>query len=281
MAPARTLPDTLKAPGAADEGAAAGPVVNSVVHALAVLRLLARSDDAIGVTVIAKSLNIKRSSAFNILKTLSSENFLSFNELTKRYSLGPGALDLARLALDGNRTFNRIRSLIADVSDEFGGTTQLWKLKSDEERLILVGLVESRAIMRIQVSVGQRIPALSGAAGRYYAGHLLQSNREKDRDRVRQRFERVRWEDGMDFEKFSKEAKASVKRGWAVDDGQFIKGVVTVAAAICDTNGSPEFYLTNTTFAGQRTSEGIAQLGAALSNHARQAEVAIFGSATD
>ena len=90
---------TLQSPARAEtqtaSGAAMGVKVNSVAHALAILRRLATSDHPEGVNAIARKVGISPSSCFNILKTLAAEDFARFDVVDKTYTLGAGAIDLA------------------------------------------------------------------------------------------------------------------------------------------------------------------------------------------
>src|ERR1700676_5055294 len=91
-------------------------MVGSIVHALRILRHLARSPQAHGVTAIAREVGISPSSAFNIVKTLVAEGFLHFDRKHKRYSLGPGALDLAGRVLDDQRAYDLMRDSLENLA---------------------------------------------------------------------------------------------------------------------------------------------------------------------
>src|SRR6202043_2089735 len=96
---------------------------------------------------------------------------LHFDSKHKRYSLGPGALDLAGRVLDDQRAFDLMRDSLENLAVQVEVTSAFWKLTGDA-RLVLLGYVEGRSLMRIQMTIGQRLPALSGAMGRCYASIL-------------------------------------------------------------------------------------------------------------
>lgn len=250
-APTQTTADDA----AGDRARKPQTMVNSIVQALAILRFLARSRESQGVTAIARQVGINPSSAFNIVKTLTAENFLHFNESKKTYALGPGALELAGVALDSKNAFDRTRDLLDDIVLRFGVTSAFWRL-TDDERLVLVGIVESKGMMRIQMTVGQRIPAFSGAMGRCYAGALKLAE-----EALRAKFEAVRWQQKPDFASYVSEVRDVAQRGWAIDRDQFIRGIVTVAAPIMDRQGKLRFFLANSSFVGQLDGDQLQALG--------------------
>lgn len=245
------------AEGTSDESRAekSQGVVNSVVHALSVLRFLARSEAPFGATAIARAVGQSPSSTFNICRTLTAENFLHFDPKQKVYSLGPGAIELAEAASEGERAVARARETMERVVRQFSVTSALWQLTADE-RLILRGIAEGRGMMRIQMTVGARIPAMSGAMGRCYAAEHSFEPRL-----LKKKFGAVRWQDTPDFQTYIEEVEVTKEAGWAMDVGQFIRGVTTIAAPIHDTNGVIRFMFANSCFAGQLEGDELQKLG--------------------
>jgi DNA-binding IclR family transcriptional regulator len=248
-------------------------IVGSIVHALRILRFLARSAQSHGVTAIAREVGISPSSAFNIVKTLVAEGFLHFDAKHKRYSLGPGALELAGRVLDDQRAYDLMRDSLENLAFQVDVTSAFWKLTSDA-RLMLLGYVEGRALMRIQMTIGQRLPALSGAMGRCYAAKMQLSQ-----DELLAQFQAVRWQKLPDFEVYKLEVELTKTRGWAIDSDNFIRGVTTVAAAITDLKGQPKFFIANSSFAGLHTQKILEKLGESTRDVALAASHRLFNSA--
>src|SRR5690349_9503958 len=78
-------------------------VVPAVSRAAAILRLLGRSSEPLGVQTIARTLGIVPSTCLHILRTLTAEELASVDPDSKQYSLGPGTLMLARRWLGRDR----------------------------------------------------------------------------------------------------------------------------------------------------------------------------------
>jgi len=245
-------------------------MVNSVVQAISILRTVANASAPLGVTAIARACDISPSSTFNICKTLCAERFLEFDESTKRYWLGFGAIDLAGLAGRDDRILSQARPLLQSVANTHSVTAALWRLTNDE-RLALIGVAESPAMMRIQMTVGQRIPSLSGAMGRCfpYCQNLTDG-------KVAARLKEVRWHRKPDLDQLMTEIEETRTRGWAVDEGAFIGGVTTIASPVVDRNARVHFFIACSTFTGQIIEEQVEAIGAAASQTARKLAEQIF-----
>ncbi|HCW61968.1 MAG TPA: hypothetical protein DHB48_13395 [Sphingobium sp.] len=245
------------------------PPVNSVVQAIAILRHLGALSEPQGVTAIARALGLNPSSCFNVLKTLLREDLVSFDAVSKRYALGLGTIDLARLALGRDAVVRAAHLPMATLAGQFDAAVGLWRL-TEGERLVLVALAESAEAMRIHMVVGQRQPAAAGATGR-----AVLARRALDDAAIAAVHAGIRWKSAPDPQEFIAQVRAAAVKGWAIDNGQINHGISTVAAAIVDTGGAPRFVLSASMFSGRENAEGMDAIGAAM----RQAADAIAQSA--
>ena len=67
----------------------------AISRAAAVLRLLGKSDKALGLQPIARALGLVPSTCLYVLRALVDEELVAFDADTKRYSLQAGVLTLA------------------------------------------------------------------------------------------------------------------------------------------------------------------------------------------
>jgi DNA-binding IclR family transcriptional regulator len=73
---------------------------SGLLRALAVVELLAaRAPETLGVSTVARELELPKAVAHRILKELVAGGFLGFDDRTKLYGLGPGALKVGLAAL--------------------------------------------------------------------------------------------------------------------------------------------------------------------------------------
>jgi DNA-binding IclR family transcriptional regulator len=247
-----------------------GPKVNSVVNALATLRIVAASSRPLGVTEIARQLEINLSSCFNILKTLVNEGFLNFDPTTKKYSLGSGALDLAQRTHDASRLFDDLRPKLSAIAQQLRVTVGFWEIR--DSRLILTGVVDSDDVLRIQMVPGQRLPIGGGAMGRAIAA--AQGLRG---EAALAALAGVNWYRSPSPRTYAREVAETAKRGWALDEGQFLAGVATVASVVRRAPREPAYCLVASGFVGRLETTAIEEVGNAITHLAAEVESSWFG----
>ncbi len=121
------------------------------------------------------------------------------------------------------------------------------------------------------MSVGSRVPLLAGALGRCFAAHTSMSRTE-----LRKLFQRVRWNSAPSFETFLEEAEECARLGYAVDNQNFARGIVTVSAPILDREKRAIMALSAVTLSTAVDKAGIAAIGTDLADAAETARRAIW-----
>src|ERR1700754_2210766 len=94
----------------------------AISRAAAVLRLLGKSDTALGVQTISRELGLVPSTCLYVLRALVAEEFVSFDPDTKRYSLEAGVLTLARHWLRRNRFNDLAQPMLDRIARSFDVT---------------------------------------------------------------------------------------------------------------------------------------------------------------
>lgn len=219
---------------------------------------LATTSQPNGVNAIARALSIAPSSCFRILKQLQAAGFAEFDENTKCYSLGCGAAVLARRALDPNNAFVMLRPQLEQFAETHNVAIGFWRLLP-RRRMVLAGFVEGHSLMRIQMTLGQRLPMLVGAVGRAFAAELCVPENELKAD-----FERLRWQQPLQFEEYRAQVLEYGLKGYAVDRDNFAHGVTTVAVVLRDAQSMVHYGLSAIMFSSSQTEEKVAVVGEAL-----------------
>src|SRR5260370_41489586 len=94
----------------------------AISRAAAVLRLLGKSDTPLGVQSIARELALVPSTCLHVLRALVTEEFVSFDADTKRYSLEAGVLTLPRHWLRRNRFTDLAQPVLDRLGEAFAVT---------------------------------------------------------------------------------------------------------------------------------------------------------------
>jgi DNA-binding IclR family transcriptional regulator len=247
-------------------------LVGALSSGLKVLRYLSSASTPLGVSRIAKDLGLNASTCFNLLKTLVHERLITFDESTKTYSIGLGLVELSKGSLNKASYARQMRHHLLELTERHNITTTLWQ-RTQGDRVVLVDLAESDSPMRIHMSIGQRLPMYIAALGRCMAAYSGLTPSE-----LRSKLSQLRWEEGPSFETFMREVEAVREMGYAVDHGNYVKGVVTVSAPILDNHMQPVMAVSAVGFSTQFSDAGLHALGQDLKNRCEEASMAISGS---
>jgi DNA-binding IclR family transcriptional regulator len=238
--------------------------VTSIVQAMAILRHLGENGRPLGVTAIAKAVNISPSSCFNILRTLVAEGMIEFQPGDKSYVLGSGVVELAHRALAQSKILSFLRHKLELLADEFQMTVALRRVTLDQ-RLVVIATAECSASTHIHVGIGHRVPLLAGAGGRCLAafGNLTVED-------MKERFERLRWYSRPPFEVYLEELNQVRQDGWAIDQNQLMAGVTSIAAPVFNEHNQVSHCITGTMFTGQHSPVTLNRAGEAVRHTAER-----------
>lgn len=240
-------------------------LVGALSSGLAVLRYLAASTTPVGVSRITRDLELNASTCFNLLKTLVHEGLVVFDDATKTYTIGIGLVELARGALEQAAPTRMLRPHLQAVARDHAVTAQLWQ-QTPQDRVVLIDSADNPATIRIHVSIGQRLPLYLAALGRCMAAYS-----ELPIAQLRARIDAMRWENKPSFEDYWAEVELVRQRGYAVDDGHYVRGVTAVSAPIVDADGRASMALSAVGFSAQLDEAAVRALGADL--HSRAADI--------
>lgn len=200
--------------------------VTAVSRAAGILRHLGRNQQPLGVNRIARDLDLIPSTVLHILRTLAYEDLVVFDANSKRYSLGIGVLGIARNMLGGSEFVQTAQGHLETIARDFDVTAVAVELDS-HDHMVVAGLARSGLDLSIHVNIGSHFPALISATGRCVAA---QNN--WDRAELARRFKKLRWQNPPAFGTWLDEIEGARRDGYAMDDGNYIRGVIVLAAPI-------------------------------------------------
>jgi DNA-binding IclR family transcriptional regulator len=244
----------------------------SVTQAVAILRYLAAQPGPSGVVTIARALAISPSSCFNILKVLSAESFASFDEVKKTYTLGSGAVGLARHALDPERAGYIGRDILIELAGKFEATCTMWRVRPQEQIILLVALEASDRAATLRMQIGQRLPIMLGANGR-----AIMATTSSPPGKLKLSFKKLRWDAPPTFEDYMRQVEMARSAGWALDDGAYVRGVASTASAVTDQGGDPQFTVAVTLLGGPHDKAYLTQVGKATAGAAKRMSLMLYG----
>lgn len=148
-----------------DEPDLAGRKVKSAVRTVALLEYLAaRHDNPARLREISDALEMPRSSAHALLRTLVSQGWVRSDASGTLYGIGIRALLVGTSYLDSDPYLPLITPFLDDLRQDLDETFHLGRL--DGTDVVYLATRESKQYNRIQSRVGRRLPAYATALGK-------------------------------------------------------------------------------------------------------------------
>jgi DNA-binding IclR family transcriptional regulator len=204
-------------------------VIQSVAHALDVLEQFYGELDELGVTELSKRLKLHKNNVFRLLATLESRGYIEQNKATENYRLGIRCLQLGQTYVNQMGLLRQARPILEEVSKQSRENTYVAVMRRSS--VVPLEVVESKLPVRITSNVGEALPLHSTAIGKVYLAyeseegvrHILGSNLEKFTDKTI-----------SDIGALSEHLKGVAEKGFAVDNGEYLVDVRSVAVPVRD-----------------------------------------------
>jgi len=205
----------------------------SVKKAFRILGLISDTDRGLGISELAKSLGISKSTVHGITYALEEVGAIIRNPLTKRYNLGYTIVELGKKGLSRiplrEVAIRRMERLV----EETGETVFLGILTDDS--IFILDVVESNKELKITSPSGTKIPLTAGATGKLFLAYM--EERKTLRYLTTKGLVKYTENTITDIERYLNEIKEVRKKGFAIDREEYLQGVKAVAAII-KTEGS-------------------------------------------
>ncbi len=208
-------------------------VVKSVARALDIIGLVSASRTGLGVTEIAKQMDINKSSVFRTLATLEEYGYIDKNEETGRYRIGYAFLEVSSKLLDSLDVRSEAQSVLRELENETNEVVHL--VVYDREEVVYIEKLDGHEALRMHSKVGKRAPVHCTSVGKAILAFLPEAE-------VHSILERkglpVHTEHTITTKQaFLKELAAVKEKGYALDLEENERGIRCVAAPVFDHTG--------------------------------------------
>ncbi|MBI2964143.1 MAG: IclR family transcriptional regulator [Deltaproteobacteria bacterium] len=204
-------------------------VIQSVAHALDVLEQFYGELDELGVTELSKRLKLHKNNVFRLLATLESRGYIEQNRATENYRLGIRCLQLGQTYVSQMGLLRQARPILEDVSQRSRENTYVAVMR--RSAVVPLDVVESNLPVRIISNVGEALPLHCTAMGKVY---LAYESEEGLRHILGNSLEKFTEQTIVDVGSLGDHLRGVAERGFAVDSGEYLVDVRSVAAPIRD-----------------------------------------------
>jgi len=207
--------------------------VQSLDRAFDILDILARAAGGLGLSEIAGSAGLPRSTTFRLLAVLQQREYVRKAEDTGKYRLGPGFIEHSSIYLNSLELKTESAPSMRELAASFG--TIVFLARRQGNRMVYIDRYDHFASLRQYAIIGQQKPLYCTALGK-----ALMFDMEEEEIRTLL--------EGEPFQAFGPGTHGRIeslledllicgKRGWSRDDQENEPGTNCVAAPIRDYRG--------------------------------------------
>lgn len=209
-------------------------LVKSVSRALHIIDIVSSQKDGLGVTEIAKQMDINKSSVYRILSTLVQYGYVEQYKETERYKLGYKFLEISSKLLESIDLRKEAKPYLQQLEKETNEVIHL--VVYDQGEVIYIEKLEGTETLRMHSKVGKRAPMHCTAVGKAILAHLPVNV-------ALEIIERKGLPKHTDFtitdrDVFLKELEKVKQKGYALDLEENEYGIRCIAVPIFDYTGS-------------------------------------------
>jgi IclR family KDG regulon transcriptional repressor len=196
--------------------------------AIEVIKLMVRENKSLGVTDIARSLSLSKSTTFGILKSLEEEGFLVKDLLSKKYRTGNTLFELSKKILRTTDVAVTARPHLVKLMEAVDETVFLGI--REEDMVKVLDVVEPQKEFKISSPIGTRFAVTAGVFGKIFLSSM------EDREVIdllsQKGLRRYTESSIVDMDHFLREIEKTRAQGYAVDFEEYLKGMRAIAALI-------------------------------------------------
>lgn len=204
---------------------------------LKMLELLSRHPEGLALFELAQMLELPRSTAFNLARTLTDLDYTFFNAETNRYTLGLRMFEVGSAAIQRIDILSVIRSCMTEIYQQINETMHLG-IRSDLD-VLYIDKIESTRSIRMTSYVGRRTPMYCTALGKAI---LAGMNEDLVRALYRQNpFTALTEHTTASRQELMQQLAIIRQRGYATERDESVQGVSCAAVALPDQSGQPMY----------------------------------------
>ncbi|RFU66655.1 IclR family transcriptional regulator [Peribacillus glennii] len=205
-------------------------MVKSVSRALDIITLVSLKKGGLGVTEIAKQIDINKSSVYRILSTLVQYGYIEQDAGTGRYKLGYKFLEISSKLLESIDLRTEAMPFLQELESETNEVIHL--VVYDQGEVVYIEKLEGNETLRMHSKVGKRAPMHCTSVGKAILAHLpagIVSDILERKGLPRHTDKTI-----TEKETFLQELKYVKQKGFALDLEENEHGITCIAVPIFD-----------------------------------------------
>lgn len=200
-------------------------MIGSVHRALEVLIYLADNKE-VGVRQLARDFSVNKATAYRLLSTLEQSNFVSQDQVTKKYRLGVETIRIGFSCLNNLRIVQVAKPYLEELSRKTNETVCLMIRQGSYG--VYIDKIDSSQTVRVHAEIGQSTPLISGSASKALIAFL---SLEEQNDLLNE-FDNLLIDHSLSKDILLNEFALIRKQGYAVSDEEIDPGVIAFGCPV-------------------------------------------------
>ena len=197
------------------------------------LEAIATKDQLFSLQALTEELHIPKPTLHRMLQQLESAGLLERSADGRHYGTGVRLRRLAENLLLNDILHGARHAVLRQLVDEIGESCNLTALTGSE--VIYLDRVETAAPLRFYLHPGSRVPAHCSASGKVFLSEMTRSQRQ--RLLAHAPLEAYTPKTLTKMEQLEKEFKQIKRQGFALDNEEFLPGLLCVAVLVPNASG--------------------------------------------
>lgn len=223
--------------GATSAVRARGDRGSAIQRALALLEVVVASDRPLNLAQLAESLALPKATVHRLATRLEEDGMLARDPATRQFTMGPRLNRLAADTLSAAARRAPRHAVLEALARETGETCNLGML--DGNGVVYLDRVETQWPLRLDLSVGSRVPLHCTAMGKLFLAHMPKRSREKLYEAAP--LERFTERTIADPQRMEEELATIRRERVSINDQEYMVGLVGMAVPVSDPEDAGRF----------------------------------------
>ncbi len=208
--------------------------VKSVVKAFLLMEELDKSGE-MSIGDLSERLQMDKATVHRLVNTIKDAGYINQNPDNKKYANSLKLLAMGNRAMEKTGVRHIARPFMEELSEKTGETINLGMRVGN--KIIYVDKMESSSTIKVGLGIGVSVPSYCSGLGKAILAFTPADELEELLDSIV--FEKFTEHSITNREHFQRELERIRKDGYAVDDEEYVDGLMCFAAPIFDFHGNP------------------------------------------
>ncbi len=200
----------------------------------ALLEVIAAKDQRYSLQALVEQTGLPKPTLHRMLQQLESAGLLQRESDGRHYGTGTRLRRLAENLLLNDSLHGARHAVLRHLVDEVGESCNITALSGGE--VVYLDRVETAAPLRFYLHPGSRVPAHCSASGKVFLGQLAADQRR--RLLAHAPLEKYTAKTITQLDRLEREVERVRKDGYALDDEEFLPGLLCIAVPVPSANGT-------------------------------------------